>query len=206
MSMPSYLNMEVLFLKSADENIEKMTENNYIGGEGLEHMLDDIIESNLQYGFMIITSLNCYIENALSDILAISLGDKNASGNILTKINKLEKHFGIKVQYNNSNIDNMRKIRNYLVHFKTAFVGEATGTLDFEIKGKFAGKYFTKSNMQSLRSESYYFVKKVAQLCNLDIWDYADVIGCTGMEIPITYIYDSSISYEDIDIVKSIDN
>ena len=71
MSMPSYLNMEVLFLKSADENIEKMTENNYIGGEGLEHMLDDIIESNLQYGFMIITSLNCYIENALSDRLTI---------------------------------------------------------------------------------------------------------------------------------------
>lgn len=194
MAQPNYLNMEVLYLKSVDENIEKMTDNNYI----ISGILDDVIETNIQYGFTVITLLNCYIESVLNSILRIGLGDESISGNIPTKIDKIEKHYKLASAYSNSTIDIMRKIRNHLVHFKTPFVGEGTGIVDFEIENMLIGKYFAKSNMQSLRKDCYTFVKTLSHQCGLEVWEYASTISSTGLEIPTTYIYNPKMGYADI--------
>lgn len=200
MAQPNYLNMEVLYLESVDENIKKMTDNNYI----TPGILDDVIETNIKYGFTIITLLNCYIESVLNSILRICLGDENISGNIPTKIDKIVKHYKLASAYSNSTIDIMRKIRNHLVHFKTPFVSESTGIGDFEIENILVGAYFTKTNMQLLRNDCYTFAKTLSHQCGLEIWEYAPIISSTGLEIPTTYIYNPQMGYADITEFENI--
>lgn len=199
MARSCFMNMEKLTLEIVENHIDLMTDYNY----EFEPFLDaEKITNNIKNGFIIITQLNCFIESFLNTIINSCM---NYNGEALLKCNIDEKMDLIFMYYKKdwkvikgqnswSKYKETTKVRNEMIHFKRTYIGEGTGIPDFQIGGKNASSFFTKSNMKLLRDEHIKVTELIAEAIGLSINKEGNIFDCNGRDGLVNYVYDKNVT------------
>lgn len=196
MAFGFYFNMEPLALNIAQKHIKQMTNNNRIKGNDL-FLDDEKLLNNIENGFVALTQLSCYLESFLNTILSSCM---NYQGETLLKSNIQEK-IEIIYMYYKKDWNNLKSlhcweiyrgatnVRNEMIHYKKAFIGDASGVPDFKIGKKEASVYFTKDNLEDVYKNYVIFCETVANHLDLKLFSDVDIFSCDGRDGLVRYVY-----------------
>lgn len=200
MAWDYYLNLEVISLEIVEENINKMTNNNFYsdlhGFINQEEFLN-----NLKYGYVSISMLESYIESALNTLIRDVIkctSNKKLKLNIHDKIIYIYTYFRISTtnlfnskEYNTFYL--LKGIRNDLIHYKFNSLGMGSaipvGANTVNAVGKYElYNYFTKTNMTYVRKSIEDFLNIIASDLNLKVNTSSLAIVADGKEPYTPYI------------------
>ena len=200
MAFGFFFNMEKLSLGIAKKYAKKLTNNNYLLELEFEPPCidEDNLLPNMEYGFIVITQLCCFVESFLNTILNACMnysGDKLLRCSIEEKIDIIFLHYQqdfseIKGSYEYETFRKVTKIRNEMTHFKKTYVGDGSQTPNFSIKGEKIGDFFTQKSMCEYCDNVEKLCEMIAQKLNLGINNSVDIIECDGRDELVNYIYD----------------
>lgn len=193
-----YFNMEVLALEVAEQHIQNMTEDNY-------YMIDDYVKdikeealyNNIKNGFVVITQLNCYVESFLNTIIDRckeydeSLMGKSIEDKLVVLfLERKEILAAIKKKHHYEEYNTSRKLRNQMIHYKKALIGEGTLFPDFKLAGMFLPEYFVKSKMQEVHKCHVLFCEDIAKGLGLQIYPDIKVFEVEARDGLTSYVFD----------------
>ena len=193
MAFGYFMSMEKLTLEIIEDHISSMTDDNYEDDIFIDK---DKLINNIKNGFVIITQLNCFIESFLNTIINSCM---NYSGESLLKCN-IEEKMDIIFMYYNKDWNTIKsqnpwsiykkttKVRNEMIHFKKTYIGDGTGIPNFKIGRQNVANFFTKQNMELLRTGHINLAKIIANKTGLSIYEDGEIFECDGRDGLVNYV------------------
>ena len=200
MAWDYYLNFEIISLEIAEQNINKMTDDNFYSDLPGFINQDEFL-NNFKYGYVSILMLESYIESSLNTIIRDVIkctSNKNLKLNIYDKITYIYTNFKISTTdlFNSKEyIDFLlaKNIRNDLIHYKFNSLGIGSaipvGANNINAIGKYElYNYFTKTNMTYVKESIKKFLYLIANDLNLRINTSSLAIVSDGKDPYNSYI------------------
>ena len=199
MSFLYHFNLQVVCLEIAQMHLNNMTNENM---QCEFYANENKLANNIKHGVAVIIMLCTAIENSLNFLLVEKIKDKKQLNKILyfSTEEKLKKIYGL---YNCSINDlensfemktyqNLKKLRNHLVHFKNNLIGNVGGIfLEWRIWNYSATEFFTKNNMQLQYDIIINLLEKIATDLKLNFNKGAPIFGFNGSGEPVSFLSNS---------------
>lgn len=179
------LNMELVSLNIAKGCISSMLASNYdeklSEREGFLVADEEVLGSNLSFGFVAVTMLQCYYESFLNTVLRDHYGF-DADGSVIKagENEKLEVIFNgnedmlktIKSKAYWRDAHRVFKIRNHLVHYKSNKASEFSSyppIHSWGIGNEILGEFFSKPEIEKCSNAVQQLVEEIAYAINLEV-------------------------------------
>ncbi|MFR1824506.1 MAG: hypothetical protein ACLSXJ_14210 [Clostridium saudiense] len=200
MAWDYYLNLEIISLEIVEQNINKMTDDNFYSDLPGFINQDEFL-NNFKYGYVSILMLESYIESSLNTIIRDVIkctSNKKLKLNIYDKITYIYTNFKISTTdlFNSKEYIDFslaKSIRNDLIHYKFNSLGLGSaipvGANNINAIGKYElYNYFTKTNMTYVKEGIKKFLYLIANDLNLKINTSSLAIVSDGKDPYTPYI------------------
>ena len=200
MAWDYYLNLEIISLEIVEQNINKMTDDNFYSDLPGFINQDEFL-NNFKYGYVSILMLESYIESSLNTIIRDVIkctSNKKLKLNIYDKITYIYTNFKISTTdlFNSKEYIDLslaKSIRNDLIHYKFNSLGLGSaipvGANNINAIGKYElYNYFTKTNMTYVKEGIKKFLYLIANDLNLKINTSSLAIVSDGKDPYTPYI------------------